>query len=326
MKMLELAIYAGAILVVVMTVLPVSRSHRWWIRIFDFPRFHILIVGLGVLVSALFVRQPPSLWDAALITILAFALLWQLSWIWRYFPFSPLEVRNAASTENRIRLVTTNVYQKSRDADGLLRIIRKADPDVVLAVETDEWWCSALKEGLGSYPHGMVYPLSNGYGLTLFSRFELAEPSFRFLVDEAIPSIKTGVRLQSGAVIDLYGVHPQPPAPPNQDSTERDTELVIVGREIARGQRPAIVLGDLNDVAWSPTTSRFKEAGALLDPRRGRGFFNTYPAWMPGLRYPLDYVFHTRHFTVSKMEVLPRFGSDHLPLCITLHLEPDMPS
>lgn len=90
--------------------------------------------------------------------------------------------------------------------------------------------------------------------------------------------------------------------------------MINVGREISRSDRPTVILGDLNDVAWSKTTSQFKAAGGLRDPRRERGFFNTYPAGMPGLRYPLDYIFHTRHFTVKEMRVLPRFQSDHLPL------------
>jgi endonuclease/exonuclease/phosphatase (EEP) superfamily protein YafD len=213
------------------------------------------------------------------------------------------------------------VFQNGRDAGGLLKIIRDADPDLVFAVETDEWWCSQLTEGLRSrYAHTLTYPLSNGYGLVIFSRLELVDPSIRFVVDPAIPSIKTGVRLRSGATIDLYGMHPQPPAP-QQDSTERDVELVRVGTEIKRRNRPAVLLGDLNDVAWSPTTSEFKRAGGLLDPRRGRGFFNTYPAGVPGFRYPLDYIFHTCHFSVCDMRVLPRYHSDHLPLIATLILD-----
>jgi hypothetical protein len=81
-------------------------------------------------------------------------------------------------------------------------------------------------------------------------------------------------------------MHPRPPSL-QQDSTERDLELVLVGREIKQRGHPAILLGDLNDVAWSPSTMQFTRAGGLLDPRRGRGFFNTYPAGLPGLRYPL---------------------------------------
>jgi endonuclease/exonuclease/phosphatase (EEP) superfamily protein YafD len=267
---------------------------------------------------------PPNALNTFLLTAVAFAGLWQLSWIWRYLPVAPREVpaaRGANTHHGEIRLLTTNVCQKSRGADSLLTIIRKADPDVILAVETDEWWCARLKDGLiSNYPFLLLYPLSNGYGLALFSRFELISPRVRFLVDEAIPSIKAGLRLRSGALIDIYGMHPQPPAPPGQDSTERDVELILVGREIMAEHRPAIVLGDLNDVAWSATTAQFKQTGNLSDPRGGRGFFNTYPAGMPGLRYPLDYIFHTRHFRLCTMRVLPKFESDHLPLFVALSL------
>ena len=104
----------------------------------------------------------------------------------------------------------------------------------------------------------------------------------------------------------------------DKSSTERDVELLLAAQEIKDRGRPAIVLGDLNDVAWSPTTLQLMKAGDLLDPRRGRGFYNTYPARWPGFRYPLDYVFCTRHFRICSMRVLPSFGSDHLPLVAEL--------
>jgi endonuclease/exonuclease/phosphatase (EEP) superfamily protein YafD len=316
-------LYLMGILIIVATILPLSRSHRWWVRICDFPRFQVAVVAMGLLVLLLLTRWPFGILDFILFTAVALSAMWQVSWVWRYIPGAPLEVESrytAVGAPERIALLTTNVLQKSRDSGALLKIIGEADPDLVLAVETDEWWCSRLTEGLRArYRHSLLYPLSNGYGLAAFSRLELTDPSIRFLVDDAIPSLKTGIRLRSGAVIDLYGLHPQPPAP-QQDSIERDVELVMVGKEIKRAKRPAIVLGDLNDVAWSPTTLSFKSAGGLLDPRCGRGFFNTYPAGIPGLRYPLDYIFHTPHFAVCDMRVLPRFQSDHLPLVASLCL------
>jgi endonuclease/exonuclease/phosphatase (EEP) superfamily protein YafD len=322
----SLVAYLLGALVITTTVLPLWRTTRWWVRVWDFPRFQVAILGIVILFVFPIAEWPLAVSDTLLLLGVALSVLWQLSWVWRYFPGSPREVPIATAPPDesgRIAFLTTNVFQNGRDAGGLLDIIRDADPDLVFAVETDEWWCGQLTEGLHSrYTHKLTYPLSNGYGLAIFSRLELVDPSIRFVVDPAIPSIKTGVRLRSGAVIDLFGVHPQPPAP-QQDSTERDVELVRVGIEIKRRNRPAVLLGDLNDVAWSPTTSEFKTAGALLDPRRGRGFFNTYPAGIPGFRYPLDYIFHTSHFSVCDMRVLPRYQSDHLPLIATLLLNPD---
>jgi endonuclease/exonuclease/phosphatase (EEP) superfamily protein YafD len=317
-----LFLYLVGALSILVTLLPLWRTTRWWVRIWDFPRFQVALTALAILLCWAFVRAPTP-YDWVFLGGLAAALAWQMSWIWHYLPGAPREVMKAAARADapgHLALLTTNVLQTNRETGRLLQIIVAADPDLVLAVETDEWWCAELKGALQTrYPHGLQYPLSNGYGLSLLSRLELVEPEVRFVVDEAIPSIRTGVRLRSGAVIDLYCVHPKPPSL-QQDSTERDLELVLVGREIKERGRPAILLGDLNDVAWSPSTMQFTQAGGLLDPRRGRGFYNTYPARLPGLRYPLDYVFNTPHFEVSRMRVLPRFGSDHLPLMATLHL------
>ena len=319
----ELVIYLVATAMILITALPLWRTSRWWVRLCDFPRYQVAAVAIILLVLMPLTLGRLTAPELSLFIALGLAALWQISWIWRYLPGAPLEVPSSgagSSEAGRIALLTTNVLQDCRDSGVLLQIIDDADPDLILAVETDEWWCARLSEALRTrYPYGLTYPLSNGYGMALFSRLELMQPTIRFLVDDAIPSVKTGVRLKSGAVIDLYGLHPQPPAP-LQDSTERDIELVRVGVEIKSSGRPSVVLGDLNDVAWSPTTEEFARAGDLRDPRRGRGFFNTYPAHLPGLRYPLDYVFHTKHFSVSRMRVLPRTGSDHLPLTATLDL------
>lgn len=324
MTFLAIPLYLVGTLLLVATILPLWPTSRWWVRLCDFPRFQIVLLAAAVIVLLSIARWPLSLAEIAFAFVIFLILLWQLSYVWRYLPVAPVEVEGSGAgpdSPQRVSLLTTNVLQTSRDHAALLEILARENPDLVLAVETDEWWCARLADGLAArYPHKLLYPLSNGYGMALFSRLELAESSVRFLVDDAVPSFKVRIRLRSAALIDLYCLHPQPPAP-RQDSSQRDAELVLVGREIVRSGRPAIVLGDLNDVAWSPTTSRFKQVGGLVDPRRGRGFFNTYPARLPGLRYPLDYVFHTPHFAVCEMRVLARFQSDHLPLVVVLLLK-----
>ncbi len=320
-----LLLYALGALILLATLLPLWRTTRWWVRICDFPRFQTAILALVVLLAWPLVRWP-TLADAVLLVALAAAFVWQMSWVWRFVPGAPREVdraRVSSGAPQVISLLTANVLLTNRSVDSLLQIVIDADPDVVLAVETDEWWCARLAALRSKYPHTVQHPLSNGYGLVLFSRLELVEPTVRFVLDEAIPSIRTGVRMRSGALVDLYCQHPQPPAP-QQDSTERDVELVLVGRKISRRGRPAILLGDLNDVAWSPSTLRFTRAGGLRDPRRGRGFYSTYPARLPGLRYPLDHIFATPHFDIVSMHVLPRFGSDHLPLIAALRLKDEV--
>ncbi|MFN7147416.1 MAG: hypothetical protein ACK4YP_26860, partial [Myxococcota bacterium] len=38
-----------AVVVVVTTLLPLSEANAWWVRIFDFPRLQIFLVGLVAL-------------------------------------------------------------------------------------------------------------------------------------------------------------------------------------------------------------------------------------------------------------------------------------
>lgn len=166
--------------------------------------------------------------------------------------------------------------------------------------------------------------MGNCYGILLYSRLKLVDPDLKFLVEDDIPPIHTGVELPSGERIRLHCLHPRPPHPPtDQDATERDAELLIVGRAVRESGEPALVVGNLNDVAWSDTTTLFQKISGLLDPRVGRGMYSTFDANNPLFRWPLDHVFHSNHFKLIKLERLPYFGSDHFPIYVELSYEPE---
>jgi len=97
---------------------------------------------------------------------------------------------------------------------------------------------------------------------------------------------------------------------------------LIAGKKIRERNRPALVAGDLNDVGWSRTTTRFQEYSRLGDPRQGRGLFSTCNAQIPLFRYPLDHIFYSESFGLIKIEKLDNAGSDHFPMYIKLSFEP----
>ncbi|WP_034855295.1 endonuclease/exonuclease/phosphatase family protein [Sinorhizobium sojae] len=300
------------------TVVPFIPSDEWWIRIWDFPRIQVavlLAVMLGAVPFSLPIRRRRT---AAFAVALTVALGWQ---IFAILPYTPIVATEAKAAENcdqrsRIRLLVANVLKSNRNAEPLLSLLDRLRPDILVLVETDAWWDTQLAPLKESYPYGVAYPQENGYGMHLFSRFELIGPEVRFLIDDYVPSIKTGLLLPSGARIDLYGLHPKPP--PLQDTARRDAELMIVGREVRMETAPAIVAGDLNDVAWSRTNSLFQEISGLLDPRIGRGPYATFNANWPFLRWPLDHVFFEDSFQLLHLAVAGNIGSDHFPFFVAL--------
>lgn len=310
-------------LFVLATLAPGIRTSVWWIRGFDFPRLQLLLLSAVVLVAQLAFHPIDEPWTLAIIVLNAGCMLWQAWWIWPYTPLARTEVEDAsAGRGTRIRLMASNVMMHNRDSDRLLALVREHRPDVLIALETDAWWESQLDALLEQMPHVVRCPLDNLYGMHLYARLPLDDVRLCYLVEDDIPSIHATLELD-GQRVALHALHPRPPSPTESDSSkERDAELVLVGKAARKSRVPVIVAGDLNDVAWSRTTRLFRKVSGLLDPRIGRGMYNTFHARMPGLRWPLDHLFHSDHFALVAMRRLPDIGSDHFPILVELALAP----
>jgi endonuclease/exonuclease/phosphatase (EEP) superfamily protein YafD len=312
----------------VATLLPLLRHTAWWVRVCDFPRLQI-VLGLGLTLAAGLALGGASAgpWQQGFLVLLAGAALYQLT---RVLPYTLL-VRKAVADSTRTRdpraefsLAVMNVLQYNRQGALALATMQAADPDVIMAVETDAWWHEQLRPLEETHPYTCHEPLDNTYGLLFFSRLPLKSCQIKYLLDNDIPSLHTHVQLPDGQTwVRLYGLHPKPPAPQeSKTSTRRDAELLLVGKEVNRRDEPTIVFGDMNDVAWSHTSELFRRVSGLLDPRVGRGLMSTFHADYVLLRWPLDHVFVSPHFQVVDMRRLPHMGSDHFPIFVRLSYEP----
>ena len=344
----RLAVGLLSLVLVFGTAVPLLRSDAWWIRVFDFPRIQIAVLIVLTLAgyAVLHLYGPLQPWEYALAAVVCLALVWQLYSIAPYTVLYPRQMSDSRAEDdsNRISLLIYNVLSDNREVVALRDLIRDNDPDIILLTEPTQWWFEQLDGLEDNYPYTLFQPQENHYGKLLYSRLELIDPEIRFLIDPEIPSIRTNVRLRSGALVTLYGVHPRPPGlkrpeeedsgvmgddgggdedSGREDSDMRDAELLSIAREVRElGDIPVIVAGDFNDVAWSRTTHLFQRMGGLLDPRVGRGFFNTFDTRSLLLRYPLDHVFASRHFLLVELRRLPDIGSDHFPMLVILDYNP----
>ena len=222
-----------------------------------------------------------------------------------------------------ISFFAANVYQENRQYDRLLSQVKQTNADIVFLLETDKDWAEAMESLKQSYPYRLSEPLDNTYGLLFFSKLKLVEAKVNYLVKNDIPSVEAIIQLASGKKIQLYGLHPEPPVPgENLYATAKDKELMKVALKVRECKLPCIVFGDLNDVAWSHTTTLFRKTSELLDPRRGRGFYSTFSAKSWFLRFPLDYIFCSDDFGLVSMARMPKNGSDHFAVFTRLSFQP----
>ena len=314
------------LVVIAATLLPFSRSSLWWIRLFDFPRAQIALIGAVALAVDLALSTEAGLTAQLIRASEALCILYQAYEIRPYTIFSQKEVQPAKHPrpESTVSLLIANVKMENRNSAQLRKIIDQAEPDIILIVEADAWWASEFACFADSHPFNVRRPQENYYGMLLYSRLELLRSEVCFLIQDDVPSIRAGIRLAEGTEVEIHCLHPRPPVPQETaQSTERDAELVVVGKETKGKQLPIIVMGDLNDVAWSRTNYLFQRISGLLDPRIGRGFYNSFHAGYFFLRFPLDHFFHSTHFRLIELRRLGYFGSDHFPMFIRLSYEPE---
>ncbi|HEY4652852.1 MAG TPA: endonuclease/exonuclease/phosphatase family protein [Pontibacter sp.] len=305
--------------------LPFLKVPWWWVRVLDFPRLHVAVL-LTVTLLVYAVRY--ATWSVPEVGML---LLWlagivnEVRYIYHFTPVAPVEALRAERQKpaNAFTMMIANVRMVNKKHQQFLTLVLREEPDILVMNEPDEAWHQSVRQELDKrYPYAIKKPLDNTYGMILYSRLKLTDSEVRFLVEDGIPSFYTVVELPSGRKFDLYTVHPQPPRL-MRDTETREAELLLVAKMIKQKNYPSIVAGDLNDVAWSRTTKLFKQVSGLLDPRVGRGFYNTYNAYIPLFRYPLDHVFYDPAFRLLGLRRLDKFGSDHFPISITLSYEPE---
>ncbi len=312
----------------IITLIPFIKNDHWTFRVFEFPRAQKLAINSAIFILGTFAMNYSSQsYDTGLLITLAAVIIYLIYQIYPFLPFAKKQVFTFDGDEkSNIKMLISNVYQYNKSFTKLDKLVKTYDPDLVMMVETDKWWKDKAEAAFGkNYEYKVLHDLENTYGMLVYSKFRLEGTRVRHLIKEEVPSIITDIILPNDYRIRFFGIHPEPPVPSeNPKSTARDAEILKVGKEAQELNMPVIIAGDLNDVAWSYTTDLFLKVSGLRDPRRGRGFFNTFHAKYFLLRWPLDHIFCSEHFRVKNIKRLPSIDSDHFPMYIELAITDDI--
>ena len=307
------------------TFFPLVKLDYWWVRIFDYPRLQKLVIIIGLTVCWISLLGWSVSLDAYFwITALGISAIYLSTKVWPFSPFGKKMIETVSYNEQSgISLLVGNVYQYNKHYEKAVALVNSVNPDLIFFVETDKACENGLSEIENDYPTQIKIPLDNTYGLLLYTRMEIVKQEINYLIDEEIPSLEIDLKLRNGKIITIYAIHPTPPVPGENDkSTERDAEILMVGKKSKENPKPSLVIGDLNDVAWSYTTELFLKNSEMADPRRGRGLFNTFHAKVPLFRWPLDHIFLSKHFGLASLKVQKGIGSDHFPISLKAVLTP----
>ena len=124
---------------IIATALPILQKEAWWIRVFNFPRLQIIIITALTLTTYWLLEGNHGAAGYLFLAVLRVCLIYQVYKIYPYTFFSPKQVQRSRipREESSVSLLFANVLMGNHNVARLKQIIREADPDIILTLETD---------------------------------------------------------------------------------------------------------------------------------------------------------------------------------------------
>lgn len=302
------------VLIVLFSILPKIPSSHWVFRVPDFGKIQVFVITLLVFLFGFFLEKNLT-WEISQ-ALLALCLIFHGAVLVKYTPLYPIKKHKPSQkASDSLEFISANVYQFNKNHQRFIKLIKESQPDIFLTMESNSDWENALKVLEKEYPFQHKVTLENTYGMHFYSKLEITKSTTHFFVAEDIPSIEAHLKTKDGFEFVFFGVHPPPPSPTEEEtSKERDGDLLSTAKRVQELQKPVIVVGDFNNVAWSKSSILFRKTSELIDPRVGHAFVSTFHAKYKLLRFPIDLMFHSEEIFIDKLKTLENFGSDHLPV------------
>ncbi len=160
--MILLTLFICTTVIAVATFLPLWRNSHWSVRSFDFPRLQLATLAALLVISQLLLLDLARPVSWVLVVVSGLSLAAQLWWILPYTAIWPNEVKNARvkSQERTLAILTSNVLTPNRNAGALLKLVEEHQPDILVTLESDQWWEDRLASLESTMPYSIKCPLT----------------------------------------------------------------------------------------------------------------------------------------------------------------------
>jgi endonuclease/exonuclease/phosphatase (EEP) superfamily protein YafD len=318
---MELTLIILSILLIILSILPFSTNQHWVFRVPDFMKLQIFLVQCVVfIIGCFYVKKNTLLWFIQAVQLLLIG--YHIFILMRYTKFWQSTAVQKSNRESQpVKIISCNIFQDNKEFHHFIDLVNKEDPDIILTMESNSDWEQAMRVFEEKYHNTQKVTLENTYGMHFYTRLKVLNIQTHFFVADDLPSIEAHLETSDGYQFVFFGVHPPPPSPTEEDnSKERDGDLLSVAKRIRDYEDPVVVTGDFNTVAWAKASRLFKKTSRLIDARIGRGILATFHANYWFFRVPLDLLFHSPTIFIEKLFTYPSVNSDHFPIGCTFHI------
>jgi endonuclease/exonuclease/phosphatase (EEP) superfamily protein YafD len=293
----------------------------------SFGAFHFLLdlmshfrcqylAALSVLAVLLWRMKSPCWAGVALLSVVHNAIL-----VGPYYLPAGGWVGGSATTQSSqpmLKIISFNVHTANRNGSAVLSYLQGSDADLILLTEVDHRWIRELQPLLDAYPHHVLAPEADNFGIALLSKLPLTKRDVVNLGPDQPLTIHAELEFD-GRQIAFLGTHPLPPMR-SPMAKLRNEQLASVAERAKSTGLPTIVAGDLNATPWCAGFRPLFTAG-LVDTALGFGVQRTWNAKVPLSWIPIDHVLATSEFVTLRRAVGPNCGSDHYAVEAELRLK-----
>jgi len=210
----------------------------------------------------------------------------------------------------RLKLLSYNVHTANTRHQDILHFLEFEDADVLFLMEVNEVWMQALRPLESRYPHRLISPREDNFGIALFSKKPFQGEAKEFGI-YGIPWADITLT-ESG--LRIVAIHTLPPS--GEENSQLRNEQLFETAALVRGKPRTILCGDFNLTPysrWFPELLRQSGMRSTAPP-----FSPTWFRHYPLFTIPIDHVLLSPDLTLARRKVGPSLGSDHNALIVEI--------